>query len=132
MLDIFKLTNICEELLQAIVRSIDRIPEGLLDIINQIATLLEQRSPERKRAVIAEIMFLRYFCFGIFSPESFDIVSLPISQTVRRAFMLIAKTMQTLALYRRFVMEEYMTCMNKFIARSEPTLNRYIDQLCVR
>lgn len=128
-----KLNNVCEELLQAIVRSIDKIPASLRYTLSKISDLVAERFPEHKRFAVTSLIFLRFFCTAICTPEHWNIIPTPVYPVCRRAFIIIAQTMQCLGNYVRFSRKEahMALAMNSFIERSEPILNEFVDKLCV-
>jgi neurofibromin 1 len=89
---------------------------------------------QAKYTTVGGFIFLRFFCPAILSPDSTSPPLLSkVDQNLRRALILISKSLQNLANGLDFGNKEpYMQDMNNFINENKTTVEAFFDSLAVR
>lgn len=89
------LYDITQRFLDAITDSRASFPPQFSEVLYCLKSIVTTAFPGSELKAVNCILFLRFICPAIFSPESFGLLQSPLKQDTRRALTLIAKTLQT-------------------------------------
>jgi len=118
-----------QKILKAITVGAKSCPVQFRIICKEIHESVSKRFPDAVHKTIGGIMFLRYFCPGITSPESYGIVDTP-TPNARRLLILITKVLQNLSNDVEFGSKEpYMAKMNDFIQSNRDKIKTFFDEI---
>ncbi|KAJ3425313.1 inhibitory regulator protein ira1-related [Anaeramoeba flamelloides] len=113
-----------------IMNSLEFLPVNFFKIANILKITVENKFENCTNIVIAGFFFLRFICPAIISPENAEIVKERIPVEVRRALILITKSLQNLANGVMFGQkEEFMIPLNKFIEGNLEKFNHLVIKL---
>ncbi|KAJ3447277.1 inhibitory regulator protein ira1-related [Anaeramoeba flamelloides] len=113
-----------------IMNSFEFLPVNFFKIANILKITVENKFENCTNIVIAGFFFLRFICPAIISPENAEIVKERIPVEVRRALILITKSLQNLANGVMFGQkEEFMIPLNKFIEGNRENFNQLVIKL---
>ncbi|KAL6067852.1 Ras GTPase activating protein ira2 [Balamuthia mandrillaris] len=117
--------------LKAIVGSASRLPSDLADLCRFLSEQVQSRFPDAQNLALGAIIFLRFVCPAIVSPESYGIVGEgDCKPPTRRFLILVTKILQNLVNEVTFgEKEEYMVCMNPFLAKHGSKMSDFYDKV---
>jgi hypothetical protein len=129
-INILNLTNVCSSFLRRIFLSIESCPRFIRQLCAYLQKKTSEKFPENKQITenyspIGGLLFLRFFCSSVFSPQSYGIIKDTPSPDAMRILILVSKVLQMLAnglSFSNLTSEDYMTAMNPF-------LEAYLDKL---
>ncbi|KAK4503940.1 hypothetical protein PRZ48_004855 [Zasmidium cellare] len=124
-----------QEVWKAIVANKSRCPIELRIIFRHIRACAEDRYGDFMRSVsyssVSGFLFLRFFCPAVLNPKLFGLIRDDIKPRARRAFTLIAKSLQTMANMASFgTKEPWMEPMNAFLVQHRESFKSFIDDVC--
>ncbi|KYR01829.1 hypothetical protein DLAC_01846 [Tieghemostelium lacteum] len=126
------LIKLTKQFIQAIQDSVPNLPAPFREISNYIAKVVQESFPGNEKMAIGGIMFLRFICPAIVSPESFGIVGAgALSRETRRALVLSTKILQNLANGQMGVRESYMANLNAFVNENVKVIDDLFDSFTV-
>eukprot|EP00698_Gefionella_okellyi_P005606 TRINITY_DN1509_c0_g1_i2.p1 TRINITY_DN1509_c0_g1~~TRINITY_DN1509_c0_g1_i2.p1 ORF type:complete len:549 (+),score=114.24 TRINITY_DN1509_c0_g1_i2:113-1759(+) len=125
-----KLRDTAYKLLKALVDTACDWPPELRVITHQLQQAVMAKFPEAQYSAVGGLVFLRFICPALLTPQSFGLLDTPPSANARRSFVLCAKLLQNLASDVEFGdKEQFMVCMNDFIVLHQATLRQFLDSL---
>eukprot|EP01102_Stenamoeba_stenopodia_P012810 TRINITY_DN4080_c0_g1_i1.p1 TRINITY_DN4080_c0_g1~~TRINITY_DN4080_c0_g1_i1.p1 ORF type:complete len:785 (+),score=127.32 TRINITY_DN4080_c0_g1_i1:192-2546(+) len=111
-------------------KMVKQIPRDFRIIASYLAECARQYAPAEILPIIGGFVMLRFISAAIAAPESFNLLphnKTSIAGKERRNLVLIAKFLQNLSNSVAFgEKEEYLSCMNKFIAENQKKMNDYL------
>eukprot|EP01132_Coremiostelium_polycephalum_P003622 gene3622-4511_t len=126
------LINLTRQLILAIEKSAPTLPMPFREICNYISKVVSEHFPGNEKMAIGGIMFLRFICPAIISPESFGIISTgTLSKEIRRALVLSTKVLQNLANGQMGVRESYMANLNSFVNENSKTIDDIFESFTI-
>eukprot|EP01103_Thecamoeba_quadrilineata_P017176 TRINITY_DN598_c0_g3_i1.p1 TRINITY_DN598_c0_g3~~TRINITY_DN598_c0_g3_i1.p1 ORF type:complete len:480 (-),score=85.64 TRINITY_DN598_c0_g3_i1:42-1481(-) len=126
-----RLLNICQELLDKIFRTYEKFPLPIRALFRYTREEVDKKFPEMQRLAIGGLLFLRFLCPAIVTPEKYGLISAPPSTESRRTLILISKILQNLANAVQFdgSKEAYMMGIDNFIVENLQAVNNFFDNL---
>jgi len=89
-----------------------------------------EQFPESKHTCIGGLVFLRFFNPAINLPEAYGLTKKPPSKEARRVFVLVTKTLQSLANGIKLGgKEQHMARLNDFIDENQAQINQFFDKI---
>ncbi|KAF2077194.1 hypothetical protein CYY_001515 [Polysphondylium violaceum] len=126
------LISLTKQFITAIQESTNSMPAPFREICNYISKVVTEAFPGNEKMAIGGIMFLRFICPAIVSPESFGIVTTgTLSRETRRALVLTTKVLQNLANGQMGVRETYMSGLNAFVNENMKTIDDLFDSFTI-
>ncbi|KAK5133770.1 hypothetical protein LTR08_007420 [Meristemomyces frigidus] len=130
-----RLLMFTQEIWKAIVAAKAKCPIELRLIFRHIRACAEDRYGDFLRSVsyssVSGFLFLRFFCPAVLNPKLFGLLKQDIKPRARRAYTLIAKSLQTLANMASFgAKETWMEPMNAFLMQHRESFKTFIDDVC--
>ncbi|KAI9268706.1 Rho GTPase activation protein [Sporodiniella umbellata] len=129
-----KLISIAEELLVAIISSLNNIPYGIRWICKQIRSLTKRKYPEATEHAVSSLIggffFLRFVNPAIVTPQAYMLVDRIPGQNTRITLTLLAKMIQNLANKPSYSKEAYMIPTNPFVEANKKRTNKFLNELC--
>ena len=121
----------CETFFKGLKSANPFIPDEFKCICREIQSSVTQRYPGYSVEVcVASFIFLRFFVAGITVPESFGIIDVRPTPTLRRRLILISKVLSNLSTNVKFGdKEDYMIVMNDYLESKQPLLKTYFAML---
>ncbi|KAK5120678.1 hypothetical protein LTR85_006036 [Meristemomyces frigidus] len=124
-----------QDVWKAILAAKAKCPIELRIIFRHIRACAEDRYGDFLRSVsyssVSGFLFLRFFCPAVLNPKLFGLLKEDIKPRARRAFILIAKSLQTLANMASFgTKETWMEPMNAFLTQHRESFKTFIDDVC--
>ncbi|KAK4539642.1 hypothetical protein LTR36_010468 [Oleoguttula mirabilis] len=124
-----------QEVWKAILAAKAKCPIELRIIFRHIRACAEDRYGDFLRSVsyssVSGFLFLRFFCPAVLNPKLFGLLKEDIKPRARRAFILIAKSLQTLANMASFgTKETWMEPMNAFLTQHREGFKGFINDVC--
>eukprot|EP01133_Synstelium_polycarpum_P017457 gene17457-20830_t len=127
-----RLLALTSNFIKAIQKSTPLLPAPLREICAYIAKVVAETFPGNEKMAIGGVMFLRFICPAIISPEIFGIVSAgALSKEARRCLVLCTKVLQNLANGQMGVRETYMASCNAFVNENARTIDDLFDSFTV-
>ncbi|KAF2070067.1 hypothetical protein CYY_008613 [Polysphondylium violaceum] len=126
-----RLTQICQDFLDAIYSSISNCPLPFREMANHLQKEVVKVFPESKHTSVGGFFFLRFFCPCILSPDANGVTdSASLTMEARRALILVSKTLQNVANGIVFgTKETYMKDMNSFVEKNIDTCKEFLDKI---
>ncbi|KAI9653572.1 MAG: hypothetical protein M1831_005954 [Alyxoria varia] len=133
--NLHNLSSVTEEIWQEIRNSAALCPTELRMIFRHIRNTVEQRManshPSAVYTSVSGFLFLRFFCAAVASPHMFGLVQESAGSPVNRTYMLVAKSLQSLANLTTFGNKEpWMAPMNHFCSANRTAFKEFIDEIC--
>lgn len=126
----YQLLLTAQQMLTSILRSIKSVPIEFRVLCHHLKHEVTPKFPESKYTSVGGFIFLRFFNPAINLPESYGLSREPPSKEARRVFVLITKTLQSLANGIKLGgKEEHMSKLNDFIDENQESINRFFDEL---
>lgn len=116
-----------------VLDSVDNVPRELRVIARRVKELVEVKYPENNMDYkgVCAFFFLRLICPAVMSPQVYAVLQHQPGETAQRYFVLISKTLQSLA---NDVLpshkEPYMAKMDEFVVDNREALRKFVDDLC--
>eukprot|EP00010_Vexillifera_abyssalis_P000414 CAMPEP_0201552948 /NCGR_PEP_ID=MMETSP0173_2-20130828/19356_1 /ASSEMBLY_ACC=CAM_ASM_000268 /TAXON_ID=218659 /ORGANISM="Vexillifera sp., Strain DIVA3 564/2" /LENGTH=646 /DNA_ID=CAMNT_0047963539 /DNA_START=102 /DNA_END=2039 /DNA_ORIENTATION=- len=127
-----RLLQLCKETFDAIRNSASILPVELKAVCHFLNTASNAKFPGSCYFAVGGFYFLRFLGPVIVSPDAFGVTTQRILPKIRRALVLVSKTLQTLSNGVEFgKKEEFMMCMNEFIVSQRDAFNQFIDDISV-
>lgn len=125
------LLSMTQKILDAILKSQQKCPYQLQEMLSSIRKLVSQKFPESELKAIGGIVFLRFICPSIFSPEGFGLLPAAPKQDARRALTLISKILINIANGGVHFgnKEQFMTQFNHFVDSNSPKISQFLDHI---
>ncbi|KAG8625014.1 hypothetical protein KVT40_006765 [Elsinoe batatas] len=115
--------------------SAQKCPVDLRFIFRHIKACAEDRYGDFLRTVsyssVSGFLFLRFFCPAVLSPKLFGLLKEDPKPRAKRTFVLIAKSLQTMANMATFGSKEpWMEPMNSFLNSNREDFKKFIEEVC--
>ncbi|PNS18110.1 hypothetical protein CAC42_4069 [Sphaceloma murrayae] len=115
--------------------SAQKCPMDLRFIFRHIKACAEDRYGDFLRTVsyssVSGFLFLRFFCPAVLSPKLFGLLKDEPKPRAKRTFVLIAKSLQTMANMATFGSKEpWMEPMNSFLNSNREDFKKFIEDVC--
>lgn len=125
-----------DKFLDAIVKSLNRMPYGIRYIARQLEReLLAKFPPQNKEEedrilrVVGNLVYYRYMNPAIVAPEGFDVIDQLITPQQRKNLAEISKTLQQISVNRAFDNEYgYMSPMNPYILKAASKMSDFFRE----
>jgi len=132
-----KLENICQLLVDKIVKSLDNLPYGLRWLCKQLRDLclksLPNTTEEDISKVIAYFVYYRFINLAIVQPDAFKVIDSDLSMFARKTVIVLARVLQHLFNFHQFDSEKpgekYFVPLNSFIKKNQPVIQEYISSI---
>eukprot|EP01139_Manchomonas_bermudensis_P026226 Amastigsp_a849163_12.p1 type:complete len:529 gc:universal Amastigsp_a849163_12:1-1587(+) len=124
----WKLLSISQEILKAVLESLDRVPLELRTVAYNLKRAVDAAFPERRSVALGAFFFVRFVVPAIAQPELSGLLPSPPSRESRRLLVLVAKTLQNVA-NRTTFKEEHLAPLNVFITSNEQPVAEFLDDL---
>ncbi|XP_049852221.1 uncharacterized protein LOC126329980 [Schistocerca gregaria] len=123
--------SLASRFLDVILNSYEYLPSEFLNLCNIIyrECLKRLNVPDLDQVVASGLIFLRFICPAITSPDSFNVLSVESSKAYR-TLLLVGKIIQNLA-NGTFFKEPYMLELNQFLEENKKRFIAFIQILCV-
>lgn len=120
--------------LGAVVQSFSQCPLPFRVMANHLRNEVVKSFPEARHTTVGGFIFLRFFCPAILSPDSTSPPLITkVDNNLRRALILISKTLQNLANGLEFgIKEPFMQELNSFIRDNKAYVEGFFDQLAAQ
>ncbi|EGG19811.1 neurofibromin [Cavenderia fasciculata] len=127
-----RLLDLTKKFIKAIQDSVPHLPLPFREICNYISKVVNETFPGNEKMAIGGIMFLRFICPAIISPEIFGIVSAgALSKETRRGLVLCTKVLQNLANGQMGVRENYMANCNSFVNENMKAIDDLFESFTI-
>ncbi|WFD43599.1 serine/threonine protein kinase [Malassezia psittaci] len=117
----------------SIIQSTESIPTSLNWLCAQLGQVILQKYPNASvseiNRVIGTAFYLRFVNPAIVSPQTYGLLDIDLAKRPRRALMLVAKTLQTLANHAVFPKEGYMQPMSRFLDQARESTGEFLRAL---
>lgn len=123
------LLEFCSDLLEAIFKSIPKMPIVFRRIFAFAKVTVEAKFPNMKTTIVGVFLFLRFLVPALVSPFTYGLSSGPPPPHVRRSLLLVSKVLQNLANGTAFEKEEYMKPLNAFLANHQRTMDEFFEKV---
>ncbi|KAF2154995.1 hypothetical protein K461DRAFT_291895 [Myriangium duriaei CBS 260.36] len=115
--------------------SAQKCPVELRCIFRHIKACAEDKYGDFLRSVsyssVSGFLFLRFFCPAVLSPKLFGLLKDDPKPRSKRTFVLVAKSLQTLANMATFGSKEpWMEPMNSFLNSNRESFKHFIEEVC--
>lgn len=130
--------SLCQSFVDVIIGSLDQLPYGLRWLCKQIRDLcLQQFATTNEDDISKVIIYFVYYRFinaAIVSPDNFHILEdEDLSPVTMKNLVTVSRVLQQMFNSRQFDPEKpgekFLTPLNPFIARNEPTIKYYIKSI---
>ena len=108
--------------------STEDIPSEIIQTCGLIQESTEEKFPHSNYRGLAAMLFLRFLCPIIVSPESNNITKATITPEVRRRLILVTKTIQAVV-NGADSNESYMDTVNEYVLEKQQQLNHFYEQV---
>lgn len=110
--------------------TVDKIPLEVRSFLEALQTITKSKFPDSVLTVLANFMFLRFFCPAILAPEGFKLIPSPPGPNHRRVFILIVKCIQSIVNGQPHLEKEpYMKPLRPFLENQTKRTNEYLLEL---
>lgn len=124
------LQRLTRDILQALFLSIDAMPKTFRSICRELQLTVTHHLADKLQIVPTSLLFLRYICPVVVSPQSYGIFSEAPPPHVSRSLVLLSKVLQALASGVQFgAKESYMTDMNPFLTDAHSMVAAYFERV---
>ncbi|KYQ88346.1 RasGTPase-activating protein [Tieghemostelium lacteum] len=129
-----QLTNICEQFLEGITSSLNRLPYGIRWICKQIYQIAEKNftnsTQDEILKVIGYFIYYRFIQVAMVSPEEYDLVGREILPTSRKNLINVSKVLQALFNFAQFgASEKHFIPLNAWISSHIADIKRYLEEI---
>jgi len=125
-----RLKSSCNDFLNCIFQSVDKMPLNMRKLFNLIRQLVAQCFPEAELKAIGAFLFLRLICPAIITPNQYGLIEDEITNPLaRRALTLIAKVLQNLANSVLMFNEDYMEPLDSFLVENSKRMNTLYEKI---
>jgi len=114
-----------------IEQSLPRMPPIIRHLCGILKDAVTIKFPDALHSAIGGLLFLRFFCPAIVSPESFGLLRKHIRPELRRLAILISKVLQSLS-NRSPIKESYLSFTEGFCKEKAPLLAEFYSNACRR
>jgi len=126
----YQLLLTAQQILAKIINSAEDAPLAFNIICEHLQKKVIEQFPESKHTCIGGLVFLRFFNPAINLPEAYGLTKKPPSKEARRVFVLVTKTLQSLANGIKLGgKEQHMARLNDFIDENQAQINQFFDKI---
>ncbi|GAM17373.1 hypothetical protein SAMD00019534_005480 [Acytostelium subglobosum LB1] len=128
------LTAICDQFLEGIINSLNRLPYGIRWICKQIQQIAEKNfansSQDEILKVIGYFIYYRFIQVAMVSPEEYDLVGREIHPPARKNLINVSKVLQTLFNFAQFgAAEKHFIPLNAWINSHINDIKQYLEEI---
>jgi hypothetical protein len=124
----YQLLLTAQQILSKIIKSVEHIPLPLNMICHYLQEKVNEKYPSARYTAIGGFIFLRFLNPAINLPEAYGLTRKVPSKEARRVFVLITKTLQSLANNIKLGgKEQHMAKLNDFIDENQAEINQFFD-----
>lgn len=116
-----------------VMDSVDTVPRELRVIARRVMTFVQAKYPNNHMDYkgVCAFFFLRFICPAVMTPQVYGVLEHSPGETSQRYFVLISKTLQSLANDMLPSQKEaYMAKMDEFVVDNRDALREFVDDLC--
>ncbi|EGG17353.1 RasGTPase-activating protein [Cavenderia fasciculata] len=129
-----QLTSICDQFLEGIMNSLNRLPYGIRWICKQIQQIAEKNfansTQDEILKVIGYFIYYRFIQVAMVSPEEYDLVGREIHPTARKNLINVSKVLQTLFNFAQFgAAEKHFVPLNGWITSHIADIKQYLEEI---
>ncbi|EFA79526.1 RasGTPase-activating protein [Heterostelium album PN500] len=129
-----QLTSICDQFLEGIINSLNRLPYGIRWICKQIQQIAEKNftnsTQDEILKVIGYFIYYRFIQVAMVSPEEYDLVGREIHPTARKNLINVSKVLQTLFNFAQFgAAEKHFVPLNQWISSHISDIKQYLEEI---
>jgi hypothetical protein len=125
----YQLLLTAQQILSKILKSVDHIPLPLCMICHYLQEKVNEKYPSARHTAIGGFIFLRFLNPAINLPEAYGLTRKVPSKEARRVFVLLTKTLQSLAnAIKLGGKEQHMAKLNDFIDENQNEINQFFDE----
>ncbi|EAL63601.1 RasGTPase-activating protein [Dictyostelium discoideum AX4] len=129
-----QLISICEQFLDGIISSLNRLPYGIRWICKQIYQIAEKNFTKSTQdeilKVIGYFIYYRFIQVAMVSPEEYDLVGREIHPTARKNLINVSKVLQALFNFAQFgSSEKHFIPLNGWITSHMGDIKNYLQEI---
>lgn len=116
-----------------VMDSVDTVPRELRVIARRVMAFVQLKYPNNHMDYkgVCAFFFLRFICPAVMTPQVYGVLEHSPGETSQRYFVLISKTLQSLANDMLPSQKEaYMAKMDEFVVDNRQALRDFVDELC--
>jgi hypothetical protein len=126
----YQLMLTAQQILSKIIRSVDNMPLAMRVVLHILQEEVTKKFPNSRHTCVGGWIFLRFFNPAINLPEAYGLTRKPPSKEARRVFVLVTKTLQSLANGIKLGgKEQHMARLNDFIDENQEEINQFFDRI---
>jgi hypothetical protein len=124
------LISIAKKFVAVLHANIDSCPLALRVVLSHVKYEVSRKYPMLCRVILSSILFLRFICPALVSPEEYNLVPNALRPNTKRGLVLLSKVMQNVANGIEFRQtEQHMQRFNSFIVENRRSLAEILDKL---
>jgi hypothetical protein len=128
----YQLMLTAQQILSKILKSVEHIPLPMKFICHHLQERVMAKYPSMRYTSVGGFIFLRFLNPAINLPEAYGLTRKVPSKEARRVFVLLTKTLQSLAnAIKLGGKEQHMAKLNDFIDENQNEINQFFDQCAI-
>eukprot|EP00029_Vermamoeba_vermiformis_P008886 TRINITY_DN427_c0_g1_i3.p1 TRINITY_DN427_c0_g1~~TRINITY_DN427_c0_g1_i3.p1 ORF type:complete len:1386 (-),score=362.76 TRINITY_DN427_c0_g1_i3:113-4270(-) len=128
----YQLMLTAQQILSKITKSVEHVPLPMKFICHHLQERVMAKYPSMRYTSVGGFIFLRYLNPAINLPEAYGLTRKVPSKEARRVFVLLTKTLQSLANGIKLGgKEQHMAKLNDFIDENQNEINQFFDQCAI-